>query len=75
MEQWDLMRIRKQNNETQSDVAKVLDISESSYRNKELGRTQFKMEEMFIIARHYNKSIEEIFLPMNFTVRESREMV
>jgi len=32
-----------------------------TYQNKENGITQFKQGEMFIIARHYNKPIEEIF--------------
>lgn len=68
--QWELIRLRKENSETQGDLAKLLNISESAYRNKERGDSQFKGDEMFIIAKHYNKTIEDIFLPPEYTISE-----
>lgn len=61
-----LIRERRTNFETQSDVAKLLGIDLRTYQNKEYGISQFKQNEMFILAKHYNKKIDEIFLPTNF---------
>lgn len=64
-----LIEQRKNAGESQNDIANLLGISETSYRKRELGKLQFKMNEMFAIAKHYNKSIEEIFLPRKSTKR------
>lgn len=69
MIQGNLIILRKENNETQKDLAGLLGISEDAYRNKERGISQFKLQEMFYISEHYNKSIEEIFLPRKTTKR------
>lgn len=71
--QWELIRLRKENNETQDDLAKLINISESAYRNKERGDSQFKGDEMFVIARHYSKTIEDIFLAPEYTLSEQDE--
>ncbi|MFT8491512.1 helix-turn-helix transcriptional regulator [Liquorilactobacillus satsumensis] len=73
--QYKLLALRKEKNETQKDVAEMLGITEASYRNKENGKTQFKMNEMFCLASHYCHSIEEIFLPRKFTISEQKEKV
>lgn len=65
--QWNLIRLRKENNETQDDVAKILGVDEQTYRNKEKGKTQFKSDEMFVLAEHYGKNLNEIFLPIKYT--------
>ena len=56
--------------ESQKFVAELLNIDPKSYANKEKGITQFKQSEMFILARHYNKPIDELFLPPNFEKHE-----
>lgn len=56
--------------ESQAFLAKLIGVDIRTYQNKEKGITQFKCEEMFIIARHYNKRIDEIFIPQNFEKRE-----
>lgn len=58
--QWNLIRERKEHGETQKDIAALLKISENAYRLKEKGENQFKSDEMFLIADHYNKSISDI---------------
>lgn len=68
--QWKLEEIREINNDTQEELAVLLNINTTSYRNKEKGITEFKSSEMFIIAKKYNKNIEEIFLPTMYTIRE-----
>ncbi|GKS80696.1 hypothetical protein LPAF129_03810 [Ligilactobacillus pabuli] len=68
--QYILTGIRKEHGELQDDLAKMLNISTAAYRNKEQGKTQFKMDEMFKIADHYNVKIEDIFLPRKYTLRE-----
>ena len=47
--QWELIRLRKENNLYQEYVAKVLGIGANSYGMKERGETQFTADEMFIL--------------------------
>lgn len=61
-----LIKTRRGNLETQEDIAKLIGVDVRTYQNKENGTTQFKQNEMFLIARHYKKRIDEIFLPTNF---------
>lgn len=68
--QWNLIKLRKEHEETQEELSQLLGISESAYRNKELGKNQFKLDEMFALAKHYNERVDEIFLPTDFTVRK-----
>lgn len=72
--QWNLIRLRKENGLTQADMAKLIDKTEETYRNKEKGVTQFSMDEMFIISNYFKQNIENIFLPSNFTYRELEEV-
>ncbi len=65
-----LIKERRANFETQSDVAKLIGVELRTYQNKEYGTSQFKQNEMFIIAKHYNKKIDEIFLPTDFMNHE-----
>ena len=63
--QWNLIRLRKTKGLTQLEMAKALGISVSSYQNKETGKTSFKDIEMFTISKMFDKTIEEIFLPID----------
>lgn len=65
-----LIRARKSNLETQEDIARLINVDVRTYQNKEAGVSQFKQNEMFIIAKHYNRRIDEIFSPTNFIKRE-----
>lgn len=65
-----LIGIRKEYGDSQKRIAEILGISEEAYRNKERGDSQFKMDEMFIIADRYNLPIDEIFLPRKSTKSE-----
>lgn len=55
---------------SQENMAKLINVDVRTYQNKEKGITQFKGDEMFTIARFFNKKIDEIFLPTNFMKRE-----
>lgn len=68
--QWELYKLRKDNNKTQKDLAEYLGIDEATYRLKEKGRQQFKQNEMFAISVLFDKKVDDIFLPTNFTVRK-----
>lgn len=68
--QWNLIRIRRENGETQSEIAKLLNISTEGYRAKENGKNQFKSDEMFLIAEHFGLGISEIFLPSEYAKRK-----
>ena len=64
-----LYELRKQAGLTQAQMAEKLNISETTYRSKELGQTDFKSTEMFLIADILEKDIHEIFLPKKTTIR------
>lgn len=70
MEQKKLASIRRSENISQREMATVIDVTTETYNAKELGRTQFKASEMFMIADYFNSKIDEIFLPPNFMIRE-----
>lgn len=65
--QWNLIRLRRERGLSQTDVANLLNISVSAYQNKETGKSSFRDYEMFIISKHFDRSIEEIFLPTHCT--------
>lgn len=65
--QWNLIKLRKERNETQEDIANLLGISLEGYRKKENGVNQFKSDEMFLIANHFDSDINDIFLPTKYT--------
>lgn len=69
-----LESIRRANKESQENMAKLIGVDVRTYQNKEKGITQFKQNEMFIIARYFNKKIDEIFLPTNFGKQEACSM-
>lgn len=58
-----LYKLRKEHGLSQREMAKLINKSEASYRNKELGKTDFTQSEMFVIARHFNKELGDIFTP------------
>ena len=58
-----LMAIRKESGVRQHELAKLLGITEKSYSFKELGKVEFKASEMFTLAKYFNKTIEDIFIP------------
>lgn len=56
-----LYELRKEAGLTQAQMAEKLNISETTYRSEELGQTDFKSTEMFLIADILEKDIHEIF--------------
>lgn len=69
-EQKKLIAYRKFKGYTQADIAKALGIELRTYINKEQGVSQFKINEMFLIARLLQMDIGDIFLPPNFMKHE-----
>ena len=65
-----LIAWRRYHNSTQQHMADHLKIDIRTYINKEQGVSQFKANEMFLIANILNKDISEIFLPTNFVGHE-----
>lgn len=61
--QWNLIRLRKEHGLSQTDLAKVLNISLSAYQNKETGKSSFRDYEMFIISKYFDELMDNIFLP------------
>ena len=56
-----LYKLRKEKNISQKEMADVIGKSENSYRNKELGKQDFKLSEMFKIAHYFGKELGDIF--------------
>ncbi len=65
-----LIAWRRYHNITQKEMADQLKIDVRTYINKEQGVSQFKANEMFLIANILNKDISEIFLPTNLVGHE-----
>ena len=69
--QYLLESVRRSKKESQEVLARLINVDVRTYQNKERGITQFKQNEMFIIARHYNHKVDELFLPTNSEKREA----
>lgn len=65
MVQKKLISWRRYHGITQKEMADKLGVDVRTYINKEQGVTQFKANEMFLIANILGKEISEIFLPTN----------
>lgn len=65
-----LISFRMSKRVTQKDMAELLGVDKRTYINKEHGVTQFKANEMFLVAQYFGAEIEEIFLPTNFMKHE-----
>lgn len=66
----ELRRLRKYHELTHQDMADLIHVDLRTYINKEKGISQFKASEMWTISKRFNKSMDEIFLPENFTLHE-----
>ena len=75
MQQEKLASIRRSQNISQREIAKLIGVATETYNNKELGKTQFKASEMFIIADFFDARIDDIFLPPYFMNHEVKEEV
>lgn len=58
-----LILLKEENHLTNKKMGEILGISAKQYRKKEQGIVAFKMNEMFMLSKYFNKKIEEIFLP------------
>ncbi len=61
--QWSLIKLRKEANLTQMDLAKMIGMNVRTYIMKELGQSEFKASEMIKIHQYFGISLDEIFLP------------
>lgn len=52
---------------TQADMAEYLGISKNSYHRKETGLYEFSLSESMLIAKLFNKPIDEIFFKQEVT--------
>ena len=68
-----LVSLRMYNRLTQQDMADLIGTDKRTYVNKEHGVTQFKANEMFLIAQNLEKVLKK-FLPTNFMKHEVLEM-
>lgn len=53
----------KEHDLAHGQMAEKLNISETTYRSKELGQTDFKSTEMFLVAVLFERNISNIFSP------------
>lgn len=72
---WKLVGLRAKHNMTQKDMAHLLKISLRSYGLKERQEREFKVDECYIIARHFKLPIEDIFFDPVFGGSEQNEDV
>ena len=57
---------KNQKKMTQEQMGNYLGITPKTYRSKELGNTEFTLDEMFEIAKLFNKKVDDIFLPRKY---------
>ncbi len=55
-----LRDIREDNDLTQADVAKVLNIQQTQYSRYERGATQMSIDKYIVLAKYYNISLDYI---------------
>lgn len=58
-----LILLRQERNITQTELAHEIGITPKQYRQKELGKSKFNGDEMFLISNKLKLPIEDIFLP------------
>lgn len=63
-----LLVLRKEKKVSQKNMAKLINVSLATYARKERGEYPFDADEMFKIARFFNKKIEDIFLPRSYQI-------
>lgn len=61
--QYRLKAIRESKKYKADKMASLIGVTVSAYIKKENGQSQFKMNEMFLIAQEFNMRIEDIFTP------------
>ena len=59
--QMNLIELRKKFKLTQKDMANLLGIATKTYNNKENGKVEFLLSEMFSISSYFNLPVDEIF--------------
>jgi len=63
MVQSNLIGLRKSNHISQKVLADLIGVSLRTFSDKEIGKIQFKCDEMFTIAKYFDLTVEDIFLP------------
>ena len=53
-----IRNLREDNDLKQSDIAHVLNLSQSSYSKREIGAVEFTASELIILSEFYNVSID-----------------
>ena len=56
-----LIEVRKKKKLTQKDMAELLGISVAAYRDREQGRTDFKLYEVFLISHYFHRCVGDLF--------------
>jgi len=69
--QSELQALRRYKGITQKEISKHIGISSRSYIDKEKGRTEFTLTEIYKISKLLNLPIEHIFLFENFPLGET----
>lgn len=67
-----LAELRRQAGHTQDSFAEILGIPASTYNTYENSTRNVPKERAEKIARELNVKVEEIFLPLNFTVSKAK---
>lgn len=53
---------RKENRLKQKDVAEILSIHPITYHKKESGKSGFELSEAFVLADHFDTTVDELFM-------------
>ncbi len=54
---------RAETGETQEDLAKLIMVAKETYNQKELGKRDFTISECVLLAIHFEKDLDYLFMP------------
>lgn len=67
-----LLVLRKEKGVSQKELAELIGVSTESYRRKENGLNEFKLSEMFKLAKFFDKDIGDIFTEHKYAYSEQK---
>lgn len=63
VKQWEILKLRTDNNLSVPQMAKIIGVSPYTYGYKERGERPFTANEIHILCEHFGVSFKDIFLP------------
>jgi len=63
VKQWEILKLRTENNLSVPQMAQIIGVSPYTYSYKERGERAFTADELHILCKRFDVSFHDIFLP------------